>query len=86
MSMLDTAQSVCPHIMQQARMHEDLLRASEGRTSVSKAFITSTLLEQSAIDIINKIRSATAALKVTLVLWVNTGIHKCQMNSFKSIF
>ncbi|KAK2887796.1 hypothetical protein Q8A67_016024 [Cirrhinus molitorella] len=54
-SMLDTAQSVCPHIMQQARLREDLLRASEGRTSVSKAFITSTLLEQSAIDIINKI-------------------------------
>uniref|UniRef100_A0A9J7X346 CARMIL C-terminal domain-containing protein n=1 Tax=Cyprinus carpio carpio TaxID=630221 RepID=A0A9J7X346_CYPCA len=54
-SMLDTAQSVCPHIMQQARLREDLLRASEGRTSVSKAFITSTLLEQSAFDIINKI-------------------------------
>ncbi|XP_043088842.1 F-actin-uncapping protein LRRC16A [Puntigrus tetrazona] len=54
-SMLDTAQSVCPHVMQQARLREDLLRASEGRTSVSKAFITSTLLEQSAIDIINKI-------------------------------
>lgn len=54
-SMLDTAQSVCPHIMQQARLREDLLHASEGRTSVSKAFITSTLLEQSAIDIINKI-------------------------------
>ncbi|XP_073677636.1 F-actin-uncapping protein LRRC16A [Garra rufa] len=53
--MLDTAQSVCPHIMQQARLREDLLRASEGRTSVSKAFITSTLLEQSAFDIINKI-------------------------------
>uniref|UniRef100_A0A671Q2Z0 CARMIL C-terminal domain-containing protein n=1 Tax=Sinocyclocheilus anshuiensis TaxID=1608454 RepID=A0A671Q2Z0_9TELE len=85
-SMLDTAQSVCPHIMQQARLREDLLRASEGRTSVSKAFITSTLLEQSAFDIINKIRSATAALKFTLVLWVNTGIHKYQMNPFKSIF
>uniref|UniRef100_A0A673GTY4 CARMIL C-terminal domain-containing protein n=1 Tax=Sinocyclocheilus rhinocerous TaxID=307959 RepID=A0A673GTY4_9TELE len=75
-SMLDTAQSVCPHIMQQARLREDLLRASEGRTSVSKAFITSTLLEQSAFDIINKIRSATAALKFTLVLWLGFDLCK----------
>ncbi|XP_016376211.1 F-actin-uncapping protein LRRC16A [Sinocyclocheilus rhinocerous] len=65
-SMLDTAQSVCPHIMQQARLREDLLRASEGRTSVSKAFITSTLLEQSAFDIINKISEVKLSMASSL--------------------
>ncbi|XP_016116222.1 F-actin-uncapping protein LRRC16A [Sinocyclocheilus grahami] len=65
-SMLDTAQSVCPHIMQQARLREDLLRASEGRMSVSKAFITSTLLEQSAFDIINKISEVKLSMASSL--------------------
>ncbi|XP_056335356.1 F-actin-uncapping protein LRRC16A [Danio aesculapii] len=53
-SMLDSAQSVCPGVMQQKCLRADLLRSSEGRTSVSRTFITNTLLEQSAIDILNK--------------------------------
>ncbi|XP_051948611.1 F-actin-uncapping protein LRRC16A-like [Xyrauchen texanus] len=54
LSMLDTAASVCPHMMQKASLR-DLLHTTEGKMSVTQAFITSTLLEQSAIDIINKI-------------------------------
>ncbi|XP_073668814.1 F-actin-uncapping protein LRRC16A-like isoform X2 [Paramisgurnus dabryanus] len=54
-SMLDTAESVCPHVMQKVNLRDDLLHANKEKMSVSQTFITSTLLEQSAIDIINKI-------------------------------
>nr|XP_055076493.1 F-actin-uncapping protein LRRC16A isoform X4 [Misgurnus anguillicaudatus] len=54
-SMLDTAESVCPHVMQKVSLRDDLLHANKEKMSVSQTFITSTLLEQSAIDIINKI-------------------------------
>ncbi|XP_060742666.1 F-actin-uncapping protein LRRC16A isoform X2 [Tachysurus vachellii] len=54
-SMLDTAESVCPHVMRTANLRPTLVRVSEGKMSVPKSFITNTLLEQSAVDIINKI-------------------------------
>ncbi|XP_056597921.1 F-actin-uncapping protein LRRC16A isoform X2 [Triplophysa dalaica] len=54
-SMLDTAESVCPHVMQKSGLRDDVLSISKERMSVPQDFITSTLLEQSAIDIINKI-------------------------------
>ncbi|XP_057197350.1 F-actin-uncapping protein LRRC16A-like [Triplophysa rosa] len=54
-SMLDTAESVCPHVMQKSGLRDDVLSNSKERMSVPQDFITSTLLEQSAIDIINKI-------------------------------
>ncbi|XP_067268361.1 F-actin-uncapping protein LRRC16A isoform X2 [Chanodichthys erythropterus] len=73
-SMLDTAQSVCPHVMQQACLREDLLHAGEGRTSVSKAFITSTLLEQSAIDIINKISEVKLSMASCLSEYITDEI------------
>uniref|UniRef100_A0A4W4E7V9 CARMIL C-terminal domain-containing protein n=1 Tax=Electrophorus electricus TaxID=8005 RepID=A0A4W4E7V9_ELEEL len=54
-SMVDTAETVCPHVMRRASLRPALMRAGEGRMSVPQAFISSTLLEQSGIDIINKI-------------------------------
>ncbi|XP_053541605.1 F-actin-uncapping protein LRRC16A isoform X3 [Ictalurus punctatus] len=54
-SMVDTAESVCPHVMHTANLRPSLMRVSEGKMSVPRTFITNTLLEQSAIDIINKI-------------------------------
>ncbi|KAF4081602.1 hypothetical protein AMELA_G00163360 [Ameiurus melas] len=54
-SMVDTAESVCPHVMHTANLRPSLMQVSEGKMSVPRAFITKTLLEQSAIDIINKI-------------------------------
>ncbi|MCI4381517.1 hypothetical protein PGIGA_G00252760 [Pangasianodon gigas] len=54
-SMVDTAESVCPHVMRTANLRPTLMRVSEGKMSVPRTFITNTLLEQSAIDIINKI-------------------------------
>ncbi|KAK3526355.1 hypothetical protein QTP70_024636 [Hemibagrus guttatus] len=54
-SMLDTAESVCPHVMHTANLRPTLIHVSEGKMSVPRSFITNTLLEQSAVDIINKI-------------------------------
>ncbi|KAI5100800.1 capping protein, Arp2/3 and myosin-I linker protein 3 isoform X1, partial [Silurus meridionalis] len=54
-SMVDTAESVCPHVMHTANLRQTLMRVSEGKMSVPRTFITNTLLEQSAVDIINKI-------------------------------
>ncbi|KAF5894844.1 F-actin-uncapping protein LRRC16A-like, partial [Clarias magur] len=54
-SMVDTAESVCPHVMRVANLRPSLMRVSEGKMSVPRSFITNTLLEQSGIDIINKI-------------------------------
>ncbi|KAL7868306.1 hypothetical protein SRHO_G00096900 [Serrasalmus rhombeus] len=61
-SMVDTAESVCPHVMRRADLRPVLMRASEGRMSVPQTFITSTLLEQSAVDIINKISEVKLSL------------------------
>ncbi|XP_067280931.1 F-actin-uncapping protein LRRC16A [Pseudorasbora parva] len=73
-SMLDTAQSVCPQVMQQVSVREQLLQASEGRTSVSKAFITATLLEQSAFDIINKISEVKLSMASCLSEYITDEI------------
>ncbi|XP_076862330.1 F-actin-uncapping protein LRRC16A [Brachyhypopomus gauderio] len=54
-SMVDTAESVCPHVLHRSNLRPALMRAGEGRMTVPPAFITSTLLQQSAVDIINKI-------------------------------
>ncbi|XP_053717719.1 F-actin-uncapping protein LRRC16A isoform X2 [Synchiropus splendidus] len=54
-SMLDSAESLCPHVMKRRELRPDLLKAASGRLNVPRSFVKSTLLEQSAVDIINKI-------------------------------
>ncbi|XP_062843225.1 F-actin-uncapping protein LRRC16A [Trichomycterus rosablanca] len=54
-SMVDTAENVCPHVMKKANLRPALMRVSEGSMSVPQTFVINTLLEQSAVDIINKI-------------------------------
>uniref|UniRef100_A0A8B9L2I3 CARMIL C-terminal domain-containing protein n=1 Tax=Astyanax mexicanus TaxID=7994 RepID=A0A8B9L2I3_ASTMX len=61
-SMVDTAESVCPHVMRKANLRPALMRASEGKMSVPQSFITDTLLKQSAVDIINKISEVKLSL------------------------
>ncbi|XP_072523591.1 F-actin-uncapping protein LRRC16A isoform X2 [Salminus brasiliensis] len=61
-SMVDTAESVCPHVMHKANLRPALMRASEGKMSVPQSFITNTLLKQSAVDIINKISEVKLSL------------------------
>ncbi|KAM9824007.1 F-actin-uncapping protein LRRC16A [Neosynchiropus ocellatus] len=54
-SMLDSAESLCPHVMKRRDLRPGLLKAASGRLNVPRSFVKSTLLEQSAVDIINKI-------------------------------
>uniref|UniRef100_A0A674ADF5 Capping protein regulator and myosin 1 linker 1 n=1 Tax=Salmo trutta TaxID=8032 RepID=A0A674ADF5_SALTR len=54
-SMVDTAEGLCPHVMKWSNLHQELMEAGAGRMTVPHSFITTTLLEQSGVDIINKI-------------------------------
>lgn len=55
-SMVDTAESLCPHVMKKSHLRAELMKASSAKMVVPKSFVTKTLLEQSGVDIINKIR------------------------------
>ncbi|XP_028254971.1 F-actin-uncapping protein LRRC16A [Parambassis ranga] len=54
-SMVDAAEGLCPHVMKRSGLHQELLKAGAGRMTIPCSFISSTLLEQSGVDIINKI-------------------------------
>ncbi|KAL2080187.1 hypothetical protein ACEWY4_023980 [Coilia grayii] len=54
-SMVDTAESLCPNVMKKPNLRQELIRASASKMAVPRGFVTATLLEQSAVDIINKI-------------------------------
>lgn len=54
--MVDTAEGLCPHVMKRSNLHQELMKGGAGRMTVPHSFITTTLLEQSGVDIINKIR------------------------------
>lgn len=56
-SMVDAAEGLCPHVMKRSSLRQELLRAGSGRMTIPRSFVTTTLLEQSGVDIINKIRS-----------------------------
>ncbi|MEQ2183729.1 hypothetical protein GOODEAATRI_000993, partial [Goodea atripinnis] len=55
-SMVDAAEGLCPHVMKRSGLRQELLRAGAGRMTIPCSFVTNTLLEQSGVDIINKIR------------------------------
>ncbi|XP_061520355.1 F-actin-uncapping protein LRRC16A-like isoform X2 [Phycodurus eques] len=54
-SMLEAASGLCPHVMKMSGLVPDLLRAGAVKMSVPRSFITKTLLEQTGVDILNKI-------------------------------
>ncbi|XP_051247205.1 F-actin-uncapping protein LRRC16A [Dicentrarchus labrax] len=54
-SMVEAAEGLCPHVMKRSTLRPELLKAGAGRMTVPRSFITTTLLEQSGVDIINKI-------------------------------
>lgn len=56
-SMVDAAEGLCPHVMKRSSLRQELLKSGAGRMTIPRSFITTTLLEQSGVDIINKIRS-----------------------------
>lgn len=53
---MDAAESLCPHVMKRSNLRTELIKASSSKMVVPKSFVTKTLLEQSGVDIINKIR------------------------------
>ncbi|XP_034535157.1 F-actin-uncapping protein LRRC16A-like isoform X2 [Notolabrus celidotus] len=54
-SMVDAAEGLCPHAMKRSGLRQELLKVGGGRMTVPRSFVTTTLLEQSGVDIINKI-------------------------------
>ncbi|XP_041104000.1 F-actin-uncapping protein LRRC16A-like isoform X2 [Polyodon spathula] len=54
-SMVDAAEGLCPHVMMKTNIRQDLIEASSGKMSIPHTFIKNVLLEQSGIDILNKI-------------------------------
>lgn len=54
--MVDAAQRLCPHVMVSSDLRQQLLAVGGARMSVPRSFISSTLLEQSGMDVLNKIR------------------------------
>ncbi|XP_038627078.1 F-actin-uncapping protein LRRC16A isoform X1 [Tachyglossus aculeatus] len=54
-SMVDAAETLCPNVLEKAQVRRDLIGASTGKISIPQAFVKSVLLEQSGIDILNKI-------------------------------
>ncbi|XP_041942504.1 F-actin-uncapping protein LRRC16A-like isoform X2 [Alosa sapidissima] len=61
-SMVDAAEGLCPHVMRKANLRQDLMKASMGKMVVPRSFVKNTLLEQSGIDIINKISEVKLSL------------------------
>ncbi|KAL2101937.1 hypothetical protein ACEWY4_003698 [Coilia grayii] len=61
-SMVDAAEGLCPHVMQKVNLRQDLMKACTGKMVVPRSFVKNTLLEQSGIDIINKISEVKLSL------------------------
>ncbi|XP_072317443.1 F-actin-uncapping protein LRRC16A-like isoform X2 [Eucyclogobius newberryi] len=61
-SMVDAAERLCPHVMKKSNLRGELLKASSSKMLVPKSFVTKTLLEQSGVDIINKISEVKLSL------------------------
>ncbi|XP_042317378.1 F-actin-uncapping protein LRRC16A isoform X2 [Sceloporus undulatus] len=54
-SMVDAAENLCPSAMKKANIRQDLIEACTEKISIPRTFVKNVLLEQSGIDILNKI-------------------------------
>ncbi|XP_076999902.1 F-actin-uncapping protein LRRC16A isoform X2 [Tamandua tetradactyla] len=54
-SMVDAAENLCPNVMKKAHIRQDLIHASTEKISIPRTFVKNVLLEQSGVDILNKI-------------------------------
>ncbi|XP_053743211.1 F-actin-uncapping protein LRRC16A-like isoform X2 [Synchiropus splendidus] len=61
-SMVDAAESLCPHVMKRTNLRSELMKTSSVKMVVPQSFVTKTLLEQSGMDIINKISEVKLSL------------------------
>lgn len=63
-SMVDAAENLCPSVMKKAHIRQDLIHASTEKISIPRTFVKNVLLEQSGIDILNKIRYVHCVTKL----------------------
>uniref|UniRef100_A0A3P9DNA8 F-actin-uncapping protein LRRC16A n=1 Tax=Maylandia zebra TaxID=106582 RepID=A0A3P9DNA8_9CICH len=61
-SMVEAAEALCPNVMKKSSLRQELLKAGAGRMTIPRSFATTTLLEQSGVDIINKISEVKLAV------------------------
>ncbi|XP_076826559.1 F-actin-uncapping protein LRRC16A-like [Brachyhypopomus gauderio] len=61
-SMVDAAESLCPHVMRKADLKQDLMKASMDKLVIPRTFVKNVLLEQAGVDIINKISEVKLSL------------------------
>uniref|UniRef100_A0A674HZI1 Capping protein regulator and myosin 1 linker 1 n=1 Tax=Terrapene triunguis TaxID=2587831 RepID=A0A674HZI1_9SAUR len=54
-SMVDAAENLCPNVIKKTHIRQDLIEASTEKISIPRTFVKNVLLEQSGIDILNKI-------------------------------
>ncbi|KAL7984456.1 hypothetical protein Chor_003026 [Crotalus horridus] len=54
-SMVDAAENLCPSAMKKAHTRQDLTEACTEKISIPRTFVKNVLLEQSGVDILNKI-------------------------------
>lgn len=62
-SMVGAAESLCPHVMKKSNLRQDLIKDGMTKMVIPRSFVKNTLLEQSGIDIMNKIRSVHLPVK-----------------------
>ncbi|XP_075441681.1 F-actin-uncapping protein LRRC16A isoform X2 [Ascaphus truei] len=54
-SMVDAAEDLCPNVMKKAHIRQDLIQAGTEKISIPRNFVKNVLMEQSGVDILNKI-------------------------------
>lgn len=65
-SMVDAAENLCPSAMKKTRIRQDLIEAGTEKISIPRTFVKNVLMEQSGIDILNKIRWVSMLSYVSL--------------------
>lgn len=67
--MLDSAEALCPHVMRSGDLRKELRNVASSRMKVPQSFISSSLLEQAGVDLLNKIRSSYSCCIHTTFCW-----------------
>ncbi|XP_057183897.1 F-actin-uncapping protein LRRC16A-like [Triplophysa rosa] len=61
-SMVGAAESLCPHVLKKSNLRQDLIKSGMTKMVIPRSFVKNTLLEQSGIDIMNKISEVKLSL------------------------
>lgn len=66
--MVGAAESLCPHVLKKSNLRQDLIKDGMTKMVIPRSFVKNTLLEQSGIDIMNKIRSVLPVKEIKRIL------------------